>query len=120
MAFRALIQRQLAQAFNTIGDLAESVNIATEAPGDYDFTTGARTAGTVSTVQVPATIEVTTRDENGEAIAPATLMSIPTHLITVTINEYTRVTRPDASIWEVVSFTDDGFITILTIRRAAA
>ena len=119
MAFSRLIQNGLDSAYSAVGDLAETITVAAMAAGSYDFATGLRTAGAASTpVQIRALVQSTSMESNGDSISPTVVMTVPSHRVTVSLDEYTRVTRPDASIYDIVSWSDDGFTTTINMRRA--
>lgn len=117
MAFRALIQANVASAFNIVGDLAETVTLTTTAPGSFNLATGTRTEGPAVTDTVKAVVGIADRDTDGDAISANIILSIPSHTISTPLSEYTTVTRPGNVLWDVVEYVDDGFITQITIRR---
>ena len=118
MAFQRLIQSNIDRAFSTVGDLAEVITIAAQAAGSYDFGTGRRTAGATSTpIQVRALVIVSNRTADGNVISPSITLQVPSHTLTVSLDEYTRITRPDGNIYDVVSWEDDGFLTSIQVRR---
>lgn len=124
MAFRALVNRQIAGALRTIGDLAEVVTITHQGEGAFDFATGSRGAGVVTTLSnISAVREVIERVNDNQEIEPVTVLRVQTTGLVGTtgarieLNQYTIVTFADNTIWEVVRWTDDGFLTTIEIRR---
>ena len=118
MAFQRLIQSNIDRAYRAVGDLAESIIIAPQSSGTYNFASGQReNAVTGTPVTVSALVQVVTRDADGRSISPTVVMTIPSHRVTVSLNEYTRITRPDGNIYDVIDWEDDGFTTTVRMRR---
>ena len=118
MAFQRLIQSNLDRAYRAVGDLAETISIAAETAGTYSFATSSYTEGTASpAIQVRALLQESSKQADEGSISPSVTMTIPSHTITVSLDEYTRVTRPNANVYDIVSWSDDGFTTTIVMRR---
>lgn len=116
MAFRNLIQSQVNNAFNLIGDLAENIMFTNNSVSEYNFETGDTTEVTGSQVTIRGVVSKMSKDVNDNTMIVAELTLKTSDVSTIEIDNYDAITFRNKS-WSINSVEDNGFATILTAVR---
>lgn len=114
MALRNLINSNVDSAFRLIGDLGTTVSFTNADTTGYDFSDGSTTTTTETAVSITGIVGSTRRDAGTSSIN--TTITFKSNDVSV-VSSYDTATF-NSSTWNVVSFEDDGYLTVVNVSRS--
>lgn len=115
MAFRALINSQVASAFQTVGDLAIDVSFTNGSATDYNFTTDTTTVTNATAVSYKGIPGDTSRKVSDNSIITSVQFRAEQ---LASVDDYDAATF-NGSTWTIVDFVNDGYLTTVNFSRRA-
>ena len=109
MSMRAKVKAAVDKAFLAIGDLVVSATLSKNTSSGYDFTSGSITT-TTSSITVKVVLESKTKPTGESASAKAMMKS------GTAIGGYDTLTI-GTDVYNISSFTDDGFVITLDLAK---
>jgi len=109
MSMRAKVKAAVDKAFNAIGDLVVSATLSKNTSSGFDFASGSLTT-TTSSIKVKVVLESTTKP-TGESSSAKAMMKSGT-----AIGGYDTLTI-GTDVYNISSFTDDGFVITLDLAK---
>jgi ribosomal protein L11 len=121
MAYDAMVKKNIAKAFQAIGDLAVNVTFTTKTNSGFDFAANSVASPTTTSVIVKGIFDKKSRRPGAQEVGQSQTM----RMIFIASDMpdptgYDSVQMPDGLIWKVVQpYENDGYLTTVNFAREA-
>jgi len=116
MGYHKLIQDNVKNAFNTIGDIAEDIVFTNKNVTSYNFTTQSVVSSTDTSITVKAVIESQYRTNDDKPRLECKIMIDSANLDSKIIDNYDSVVLRGKT-WKINSFEDNNYVINLIVGR---
>jgi hypothetical protein len=116
MSFKTLITNNVTNAFNLIGDLAESITFTNTTVSDYDFSNQSMTSTTDASLTIKGVVTKSYKTNDDKPRINADIMIKSSDVNSEVLDGYDTVVLRSKT-WSINKMEDDGYVINLTIGR---
>lgn len=116
MSFKTLITNNVTNAFNLIGDLAESITFTNTTVSEYDFANQSMTSTTDASLTIKGVVTKSYKTNDDKPRINADIMIKSSDVDSEILDGYDTVVLRSKT-WNINKMEDDGYIINLTIGR---